>query len=193
MQALLQDLYPCALGQNCTTSTAYVDTVSMFVFPAVTTATEADDWTCPSKGGSMANPTIAAYTFPNVPTNLVQPSANTYELQFPTPGTWTNNYKTSDSTTTLNTSSQVVIAAGGSGVSGCTGISAPGGEGTYYAQVIYAAQAALIAQQTANPGSQNAMIILSDGDATACASNANTSNGRARATAKRTWWRRKAR
>ncbi len=59
-----------------------------------------------------------------------------------------------------------MIAAGGAG---CTGITAPGGEGTYYAQVIYAAQAALVAQQTANPGSQNAMIILSDGNATASA------------------------
>ena len=77
----------------------------------------------------------------------------------------------------MNTSSQLGIAAGASGVSGCTGISAPGGEGTYYAQAIYAAQAALVAQQDANPGSSNAMIILTDGDATACASNANTSAG----------------
>ncbi len=41
------------------------------------------------------------------------------------------------------------------------------GGGTYYAQVIYQAQADLAAQQAANPGSRNAMIILSDGDATA--------------------------
>ncbi len=59
----------------------------------------------------------------------------------------------------------------------CGGIESPGGEGTYYAQVIYAAQAALAAQQTANPGSQNALIILTDGDATACASNAYTTGG----------------
>ena len=37
-----------------------------------------------------------------------------------------------------------MIAAGDSGQSNCTGIQAPGGEGTYYAQVIYAAQAALL-------------------------------------------------
>jgi len=36
--------------------------------------------------------------------------------------------------------------------------------------VIYAAQAALVAQQAANPGSQNAMIILTDGDAEATVS-----------------------
>jgi len=35
----------------------------------------------------------------------------------------------------------------------------------------------LLAQQAANPGSQNAIILLTDGDATACASNANTSAG----------------
>jgi len=40
------------------------------------------------------------------------------------------------------------------------------GEGiTYYASVIYAAQAALTAEATLHPGSQNAMILLSDGQA----------------------------
>jgi hypothetical protein len=77
---------------------------------------------------------------------------------------------------TLNApTSQIVDAAGGD--SGCNGISAPGGYGTYYAQAIYAAQAALVAQAASYPGSQNAMIILSDGDATACATSANTKAG----------------
>jgi hypothetical protein len=44
-------------------------------------------------------------------------------------------------------------------------MSNPGGEGTYYAGAIYAAQSALIAEQAANPGSQNVLILLSDGDA----------------------------
>jgi len=40
------------------------------------------------------------------------------------------------------------------------------GEGiTYYASAIYAAQAALTAEATAHPGSQNAIILLSDGQA----------------------------
>jgi hypothetical protein len=47
---------------------------------------------------------------------------------------------------------------------------APGGDGTYYAGVIYAAVASLLAQQKANPGSQNALIIISDGDANASSS-----------------------
>jgi hypothetical protein len=41
--------------------------------------------------------------------------------------------------------------------------------GTYYAGAIYAAQSALMAQQAANPGSQNALVILSDGDANSSA------------------------
>jgi hypothetical protein len=44
---------------------------------------------------------------------------------------------------------------------------AKGGEGTYLAGAIYAAGASLQAQALAVPNSKNAMIILSDGDATA--------------------------
>ena len=167
VQALLNDLYPCGLGQNCTTSTNYVDSVSLFVFPAVTGATAKDDTSCP-----QSDPTIVAYTFPDPPSNTTLPSADTYEVT-----SFANNYKTSDAATTLNQAAPIVIAAGDSGQSNCSGIQAPGGEGTYYAQVIYAAQTALLTQQAANPGSQNAIILLTDGDATACASNANTAAG----------------
>jgi hypothetical protein len=165
--ALLQDLYPCALGQNCTTSTAYVDSVSLFAFPAMTTGTVSHDYVC-----TTSNPTIVAYTFPDPPTSLNLPSGDTYQIVG-----FSNNYKTTDATTALNTAAAISIASGNSGKSGCNGVGAPGGEGTYYAQVIYAAQAALIAQQTANPGSKNALIIASDGDATACATNAYTTGG----------------
>ncbi|HEY1806458.1 MAG TPA: hypothetical protein VGG45_18445 [Terracidiphilus sp.] len=171
VQALLNDLYPCGLGQTCTDPTTYVDSVSLFVFPAVTTSTAPDDYTCPSRG-TEANPTIVAYTFPDPPNNTTLPTADTYQVT-----TFANNYKTSDSATSLNQAAPIVIAAGDSGLSSCPGISAPGGEGTYYAQAIYAAQAALVYQQSQHPGSQNAIILLSDGDATACASNANTTAG----------------
>ncbi len=176
LQILLEDLYPCSMGQTCTgTSINPVDTVTLFVFPAMTNATASKDYTCPT-----SNPSIVSYTIPDTlpvyvagtmpASNLTLPSGDTYE-----PVTWSNNYKTTDSTTTLNSASALAIAAGGK--SGCNGVAAPGGEGTYYAQVIYAAQAALTTQQNANAGTQNAMIILTDGDATACASNANTSAG----------------
>ncbi|MGO8935284.1 MAG: hypothetical protein ACLQDA_16390, partial [Terracidiphilus sp.] len=167
IQALLNDLYPCGLGQNCTTSTNYVDSVSLFVFPAVTGTSAYKDSSCPT-----SDPTIVAYTFPDPPSNTTLPSADTYQVIG-----FENNYKTTDAATSLNQASGIVIAAGDSGQSNCSGIQAPGGEGTYYAQVIYAAQAALLLQQAANPGSQNAIILLSDGDATACASNANTTAG----------------
>ena len=167
IQALLNDLYPCGLGQNCTSSTTYVDSVSLFVFTAVTGATASKYSSCPT-----SNPTIVAYTFPDPPSNTTLPSADTYQVVG-----FKNNYKTTDSAATLNQAAPIVIAAGDSGQSNCAGIQAPGGEATYYAQVIYAAQAALLLQQAANPGSQNAIIFLTDGDATACASNANTVAG----------------
>jgi hypothetical protein len=103
--------------------------------------------------------------------NLVQPSTNTYQIT-----SWSPNYRTSDSSSTLNTSSDVVIAAGGSGSGSCGGISAPGGYGTYYAQAIYAAQTALAAESAAD-GFTNVLMILTDGDATACATSANTGAG----------------
>ncbi len=193
MQMLLQDLYPCALGQTCTdTSIDPVDSVSLFVFPAVTTASAKNDFTCPT-----SNPSIVAYTIPDTTpaytagsapgSNLMLPSGDTYQVLG-----FANDYKTTDTATSLNQNSEIVIAAGDGGTItettgtgrnqrtqtvSCGGIESPGGEATYYAQVIYAAQAALVAQQTANPGSKNAMIILTDGDATACASNAYTAGG----------------
>jgi len=192
IQTLLGDLYPCQLSQTCTdTGFTAVDSVSLFVFPAVTTATVSDDTTCPT-----SDPQIVAYTFPDPPTSTVLPSADTYEITGWVDGQLVNNgfvndYKTTDTSTTLNTASGIVIAAGAgtytvtrtgrhgttTTTESCGGLEAPGGEHTYYAQVIYAAQTALAAQQKANPGSKNAMIILTDGDATACATNAYTAGG----------------
>jgi len=172
IQALLQDLYPCQLNQDCTKSGATgVDNVSLVVFPAVTTTSAPDDYNC-----SGASPSAVAYTFPDPPSNMVLPPGDTYQII-----TLSNDFKTSDTATGLNQASNIVIAAGdgvksGSGYNACNGISTRF-EWTYYAQVIYAAQALLASQQTANPGSKNAMIILSDGDATACASNAYTTGG----------------
>src|ERR1035437_7926591 len=133
-------------------------------------------YTCPP-----TVPTIEPYTFHNVTTGTVSngllnpPVTYTYQVA-PTPLGTTGNtiarfaqdYKSTDASTTLNAASQIVIAAAGK--TGCNGIQGKGGEGTYYAQAIYAAQAALIAQQVANPGSQNALIILGDGDMSASAS-----------------------
>lgn len=75
---------------------------------------------------------------------------------------FSSDYRASDSATSLNTSSDLVIATGG----GCSGgLAAPGGEGTFYAGAIYAAQANLV--QNARPNTKNVIVILSDGNATA--------------------------
>ncbi len=195
IQALLSDLYPCALGQTCTsgTPTAF-DSVSLFVFPAVTTATVSRDYTC-----NAGSPTPVAYTFPDVSqaytngtapsSNFLLPTGDTYDIigWVNSNGTYTltNNgftidYRSSDTASSLNTGSNLVNAAGGDAGQtrgqNCPGVTTRY-EWTYYPQVIYTAQAALAAEQTANPNSQNAIIILGDGDLDACASTAYTAGG----------------
>jgi hypothetical protein len=65
----------------------------------------------------------------------------------------------------LSATSDIVIAAGGK--HGCTGLQAIGGQGTYYAGVIYSAESLLVAQQAKNTNTQNALILISDGEAQA--------------------------
>jgi len=155
---------PCALNTTCVASgtphqvTGAVDSISLFVFPAVTTATQSKDSTCPS-----SNPTIIPYTFTNVTTgNYLLPATATYQIV-----PFESDYRASDTATTLNATAPLVIAAGGGT---CSGVQSPGGEGTYYAQAIIAAQAALVAQAGTDTDVKSAMIIISDGDATAASS-----------------------
>ena len=75
------------------------------------------------------------------------------------------DYKTSNATTSLNPASDIVKAVGGA--SGCSGIMAPGGERTYYADAITAAQLTLTT--TGRVGVQKAIIMVTDGDASASA------------------------
>jgi Flp pilus assembly protein TadG len=169
VQVLYQSLYPCLADEaSCGTATSNtnggamvansVDRISLFTFPNPTVGTISKDWTCPT-----SNPTIEPYTFPTAGSTSYSPSgspATTYQVVG-----FSSDFKTSDTVSSLNSSADDVIAVGGK--SGCNGMQAPGGEGTYYAGVIYAAQAALVAEKAANSGSQNVMIILSDGDASA--------------------------
>ena len=156
VQTLLQNLSPCASSlSTCGTVTSgnvsnAVDRVSVFTFPGVTTTAQAAyDYDC-----SASNPQISAYTYPTLPIYQI--------VGFST------DYRSSDTSSTLTTTSNLVRAANGK--SGCVGMQAVGGQGTYYAGVVYAAQAALLAQSNANTGTQNVLIILSDGDASAKAS-----------------------
>ncbi|MGA7525401.1 MAG: pilus assembly protein TadG-related protein [Acidobacteriaceae bacterium] len=107
------------------------------------------------------------YSFPPIPTSTSGYTvasgtlAPTYEVV-----PFANDYNTTSGTTTsLNASSNLVKAVGGE--SGCGGIlpsNYDGNYGTYYAGALYAAQAALLAEQAANPGTKNVMVILGDGN-----------------------------
>jgi Flp pilus assembly protein TadG len=154
VQALLAALTPC--GATCGTVTNGnaanpKDQVSLMVFPGVASTSQAQyEYDC-SHG---TTPQIAAYSYPTLPTYQIIP--------------FSSDYRSSNATTSLNSSSNLTRAAGAD--PSCTsGLSALGGEGTYYAGVIYAAQAALAAEAVLRPTAQNELILLSDGDANATA------------------------
>jgi hypothetical protein len=170
VQDLLKGLSPCSQGSTAGNCKGAFDQASLFTYPNVTSNTATDDTTCTNNN----NPTIRPYSTPAigaawVPTNFSTSSQNT------TPTYQITNYLNDYSSTNqnggaLNSSSAITIATGGgTGTKNhpCNGMAAPGGENTYYAGAIYAAASSLQAMQAANPGSENALIILSDGDATA--------------------------
>ena len=185
LKSMLGIMDPCPLNQTCPGNTDYVDGVALFVFPPVavssTTNYATDDTTCPT-----SNPPIVPYSFVDVATsgqNLALPnstSGTSYSTDYT--GTYQvmafdDGYRANDNSSTLDSGDGLASAVGYETSGSCSGLQAPGGEGTYYAQVIRAAQAALVAQQGLFPGSKNVMIILSDGDATACNSQAYTADG----------------
>ena len=189
VQVLLKSLSPCGNYQTACASGGVVqnpfDQVSLFTFPNVTTTTASIDTNCtspvtasvrgatndppvgyiimPPASAYLGIPTAAAYTFPATNATSYSPSGTTYQITG-----FLADYRLSNSATTLNANSDIVQAAGGA--SGCGGMlpsNFDGVYGTYYAGVIYAAQAALVAQHSLYPNAQNVMIILSDGDSTA--------------------------
>jgi len=169
LEAMLGQMDPCQLNTTCSAGTPYVDDVALFVFPAISTNYSTNSYKSDYCGGSAKS---VPYNFINVTPGSTQNLG--METTTSTPNTdagayeiipFNDTYKTNDSAS-LAISSALAQAVGFKG-SGCAGLSAPGGQGTYYAQVIYTAQAALVQQQLANPTSKNVMIILTDGDATA--------------------------
>lgn len=172
-------------------SNAY-DRVSLFTFPNGQMNAMSNDYNCsglpadelkPVAGQTITDYSNAVpYTFPSI-------GGGAGTIAYYVTTTTTKNGKTTTNTTTypvtyqvtnglgdangflsnyqgddggLNTGSYLVTAMGGK--SGCSSMQAPYVDGTYYAGVIYQAQAALAAEQAANPMSENAMIILGDGD-----------------------------
>jgi len=160
VQTLLQSLSPCTssgTGSGCTGGTAY-DQVSLFTFPNIQANQASDDTSCPT-----SNPNIPNYYTPAIGATWSAPTGTSATYQVTS---YMSNYSsTGKAGGALNTSSSLAIAAGANTSKTCTGMQTPGGDGTYYAAAIYAAESSLMAAQAANPGSQNALIILSDGDA----------------------------
>ena len=94
----------------------------------------------------------------------VQPySSTSMTYQLAAPG---SDFRSSDTATSLSGTSSIVQAVGG-GVNSkgknCSGMSAQGGEGTFFGDAIWQAELAL--EATDKSGMQNVIVVLSDGDA----------------------------
>jgi Flp pilus assembly protein TadG len=180
---LLQNLSPCSASSgNCTVNgttgvaTNAMDQVALFTFPNATSTTVSNDTNC-----SGNNPTIDPYSFPAI--NGTSYSGTSYTTSTTSHGKTTtttttdtyevtnflSNYRASDSASSLVANTALANATGSAGCS--NEMANPGGAGTYYAGVIYAAQDALNAMyaseggSSANPTPLNIMIVLSDGEA----------------------------
>lgn len=152
--------------------------VALFSFPNVTTGSVSSDWTCtgapqdepytfPAATMTSTSPltysdSLASYTpltYNSVDSTYeVTPISSAYPSQDGDANGFVSDYYSATSSNHLNSSSSIVKETGG-----C--MKNPGGESTYYAGVINAAQAALTAEQKLHPGSKNALIVLSDGQA----------------------------
>lgn len=149
-------LWPCSASlSNCGAAVSGnvanpLDRIGVMVFPGVTNAAQ-----LPFEYDCSSSPTPAIAKYSASPVYQIIPLSS--------------DYRTSNTTALLNTSSNLVKAARG-GVSGCQqGISAVGGVATFYADAITAAQAALAS--SGRPTAQKVIILLSDGDANASAAN----------------------
>ncbi len=188
-QILLRNLSPCGNYQTTCTNAQGVnqnpfDQVSLFTFPDLVPSTASIDASCTTPIPASYNwngtsgitvpgfgmtiwsgvPTATTYDAPPAgASSYAPPSFATYQVTG-----FLSDYRTSNAATTLNPTSALVKAAGGK--PGCGSMlpsNYDGAYGTYYAGAIYAAQSALTAQSVANPSSENVIILLSDGDATA--------------------------
>lgn len=195
VQTLLQSLDPCNTALGCGSITNGIsqyalDSVAIFTFPNISVGTAANDYNC-----SGARPSIPVYSFPTVGSTTYAPSGSSTATYQVTP--FMSDYRSSDTATSLSTSSDLSMTVGSgtkSGGGSCPGMSAPGGDGTYYAGVIYAAQAALTAQAasqvSANPNATptNIIIMLTDGQANASSSKmATTTTSGAKVSSSNPW------
>jgi hypothetical protein len=160
VKALLLKAAPCSANYTTCPSggTDAVDMISLFTFPNAVANTASKDYTKPCGGPTTAS--SYAFPTPGATTYSVTGTGATYQI---TP--FLNDFRTGPAVTTLNPSSELTLALGQ--VSGCTGMTAPGGLGTYFAGAVIAAQAALLEEQaqTGRSNSLNSIVLLSDGAA----------------------------
>jgi len=176
IQAMLSEVDPCQTGySSCATSNANLR-VALFSFPGISTSTVTNDTS------SCTTPGFMAYTLPSATNSSYTPLSYAESNGQGSTTTWSATYQivpfssdywSSTASNHLNPSSALVntisgcmspISQGNNATGGLNG--APGntnGGVTYSASPIYAAQAALIAEQKTYPGTQNAIIVLSDG------------------------------
>jgi len=177
LKTLLLNIAPCTADYTTCPSggTNAVDMVSVFVFPNFEYSTGSNAWGGTTQGSCSAFTHASSYTFPYLGASYTTyPSPSTPALSGTTSDyqltPFLNDYRVNDTSTTLNTSSNLVRILGSVGGSGCSGLAAPGGLGTFYAGALAAAQGALLQEQTARGGvssSKNAIVLLSDGAANA--------------------------
>jgi Flp pilus assembly protein TadG len=158
VRILLSTLWPCPAGQTCSSGNA-VDEVSLMLFPGLN-STGAD-------GG--ANAQAAEYTPCGKTTQTITPyidenyasSSNPLFTVVP----FTNNYRTSSTSTLNGGGSNLVQAVDWADGVGCntTQYGYANIWETDYAPAITAAQAELVANS--RPNTQNVIVLVSDGDA----------------------------
>jgi Flp pilus assembly protein TadG len=183
VQTLLSQLDPCYGGLvSCTAGSGGSGTVAnpwdevgLMVFPGLCSSTAGGVTTgnCPTLAGpggltnTTANITYAPpdYGCPSTAPPIAAYNNDPEYLLLPFQENYRGNGGSISDTAGLNTSSALFDAIG-AGTNNC-GVKTPGGEGTFYAGAIQAAQDYLTAYKTANV--KNVMIILSDGNATASA------------------------
>lgn len=144
-----------------------MDHVSLFTFPNILASTASNDTDC--NRGTAPSPQL--YTFPDASASSLQSVVlNGNPVTYQVTG-FSSDFRTSNTAQGLNPDSLLAAALGlGDQTNRCSGIQTST-EYTYYAGAIYAAQAALEAEQALQQGSsQNIIILLSDGNATAYAS-----------------------
>jgi Flp pilus assembly protein TadG len=114
----------------------------------------------PQQSSSTFNFTCSGAS-PQIASSYSQSSAS-YQYTSANTGSGSSGYLNSNGTT--NSSSTLVQALGGGS---CGGLPGPGGLGTFYAQAIAQANAALATMSAGqSPPAQNAIVLLSDGIAT---------------------------